>query len=419
VGPVTVRNWAGNVTYGAARLHRPTSVEQVQEVVAGCRRIRALGSGHSFSRVADTDGDLVTLAGLPARFEIADDRQSVTVSGGLRYGEVAPRLHAAGRALSNLGSLPHICVAGAVATGTHGSGDSLGCLATAVLGLDLVTASGDLLHLDRSDRRFPGAVVALGGLGIVTAVTLAVEPAYDVAQQVVADVTPGMARNNLDEVFAAGDSVSAFATWGHGDPVRLWVKRRTDGEWPPLDGDWLGGRPASRAQHPVPGLDPAACTEQLGHRGPWHERLPHFRLDHTPSHGDELQTEYLVPREHAVDALDAVAGVAERIAPVLMVSELRTVAGDDLWLSPAYGRDSLAVHFTWRADPDAVMPVVTALETALAPFDVRPHWGKVFTTDADAVAALYPRHEDARALRRDLDPDDVFGNTFLDSHLPR
>ncbi len=416
---MSLHNWAGNVAYGAERLHRPTAVEQLQELVAASRRIRALGSGHSFSRVADTDGDLVTLSGIPPRFEVADDRRSVTVSGGLRYGEVAPRLHAAGLALHNLGSLPHICVAGAVATGTHGSGDALGCLATAVLALDLVTASGDLLHLDRTDPRLPGAVVALGALGVVTAVTVAVEPAYDVTQQVVDGVTPGTVRNNLDEVFAAGDSVSAFATWGHGDPVRLWVKRRADRARPPLDDDWLGGRPATRAQHPVPGVDAAACTEQLGRPGPWHERLPHFRLDHTPSHGDELQTEYLVPREHAVDALDAVAGVADRIAPLLMVSELRTVAADDLWLSPAYGRDSLAVHFTWRADPDGVLPVVTALEGALAPFDARPHWGKVFTTDAVAVAALYPRHDDARALRRDLDPDDVFGNAFLDTYLPR
>lgn len=416
---MTLRNWAGNVRYAAARLHRPTSVEQVQELVAGSRRLRALGSGHSFSRVADTDGDLVTLAGLPARIDVAGDRRSVTVSGGLRYGEVAPRLHAAGLALHNLGSLPHICVAGAVATGTHGSGDTLGALATAVLALDLVTGSGELLHLDRSDPRFPGAVVALGALGVVTAVTLAVEPAYDVTQQVVAGVPPGTVRNHLDDVFAAGDSVSAFATWGHGDPVRLWVKRRTDRAWPPLDHDWLGGRPATSAQHPVPAMDSSACTDQLGRPGPWHERLPHFRLDHTPSHGDELQTEYLVPRAQAVDALDAVAGVAERVAPLLMVSELRTVAADQLWLSPAYGRDSLAVHFTWRADAEAVLPVVTALETALAPFDARPHWGKVFTADPDAVAELYPRHAEARALRNDLDPDDVFGSAFADTFLPR
>ena len=414
-----LRNWAGNVTYGAAVLHRPTSVEQLQEVVAGSRRIRALGSGHSFSRVADTDGDLVSVAGLPARVEVADDRRSVTVSGGLRYGEVAPRLHAAGLALHNLGSLPHICVAGAVATGTHGSGDTLGCLASAVVALDLVTADGSLVHVERADERFPGAVVALGSLGVVTALTLAVEPAYDVTQQVVDGLRPGTVRNNLDEVFAAGDSASVFATWGHGDPVRVWVKRRTDRDRPALDDGWLDGRPATQQLHPVAGVDPAACTEQLGCPGPWHERLPHFRLDHTPSHGDELQTEYLVPREHAVDALDAVAGLGDRIAPLLMVSELRTVAADDLWLSPAYGRDSLAVHFTWRADPEAVLPVVTAIEAALAPFDARPHWGKVFTTDADAVGSRYPRYDDARALRDELDPDDVFGNLFLDTYLPR
>jgi xylitol oxidase len=415
---MTLQNWAGNVVYGAQQVHRPTSVEQLQELVAASSRVRALGSGHSFSRVADTDGDLVTLAGLPARVDVADDRRSVTVSGGLSYGEVAPRLYAAGLALHNLGSLPHICVAGAVATGTHGSGDSLGTLATAVLGLDLVTASGELVQLDRSDPRFPGAVVALGSLGVVTAVTLAVEPVYDVAQQVVDGVAPGEVMTHLDEVFAAGDSVSAFATWGHGDPVRLWVKRRTDRDRPPLAGDWLGGRPATGPQHPVRGVDPAACTEQLGRPGPWHERLPHFRLDHTPSHGDELQTEYLVAREHAADALGEVGGLGGRIAPVLLVSELRTMAADDLWLSPAYGRDTLAVHFTWRADPDAVLPVVAALDDALAPFGARPHWGKVFTADAETVAARYPRHADARALRRALDPDDVFGNAFLDTYLP-
>jgi alditol oxidase len=416
---VRLSNWAGNVTYGAGRLHRPTSVEQVQELVAGSRRIRALGSAHSFSRVADTDGDLLSLAGLPARVEVSDDRRSVIVGGGVRYGEVAPRLQAAGLALHNLGSLPHICVAGAVATGTHGSGDGLGSLATAVLGLDLVTGGGDLLRLDRSDPRFPGAVVGLGSLGVVTALTLAVEPAYDVTQHVVVDVNPGTVRGNLGEVFAAGDSVSAFATWAHGDPVRIWVKRRTDRRRPALDPGWLGGRPATRPAHPVTGDDPAACTEQLGRPGPWHERLPHFRLDHTPSHGDELQTEYLVPREHAVDALDAVAALGDRIAPLLLVSELRTVAADGLWLSPAYGRDSFAVHFTWRPDTAAVLPVLTALEAALAPFDARPHWGKVFTTDADTVAALYPRHAEARALRRDLDPDDVFGSAFADTFLPR
>ncbi len=416
---MTLRNWAGNVTFGAARLHRPTTVEQVQELVAGSRRVRALGSAHSFSRVADTGGDLVSLADLPARLDIAADRRSVSVSAGLRYGEVAPQLHAAGLALHNLGSLPHICVAGAVATGTHGSGDRKGCLATAVVGLDLVTARGERQHLDRSDPRLPGAVVALGALGVVTAVSLAVEPTYDVAQRVIDEVPLRALVDNLDEVFGVGDSVSIFTSWGPGDLGQVWVKRRTDDLLPPLDDDWLGGSPATGPRHPVPGVGAEACTAQLGDPGPWHERLPHFRLDHTPSSGSELQTEYLVPREHAESALAAVHAVRDRIAPVLQISELRTVAADDLWLSPAYGVDSLAVHFTWVDDTAAVLPVVAEVEAALAPFGPRPHWGKVFSTDPAAVAALYPRLDDFRALRRELDPDDVFGNAFVDSHLPR
>ncbi len=418
-GGAALRNWAGNVTFGATRVHRPETIEAVQEVVEGSRRVRALGSGHSFSRVADTDGDLVSLAGLPARVDIADDRRCVTVSAGLRYGEVAPRLHAAGLALHNLGSLPHICTAGAVATGTHGSGDGKGCLATAVAALDLVTASGELMHLDRSDPRFPGAVVALGCLGVVTAVTLWVEPAYDVAQWVVDDVPLDAVRGHLDEVFTAGDSVSVFTTWRPDDLGQLWVKRRTDDARPPPADDWLGGTPATGPRHPVPGVDPAACTAQLGEPGPWHERLPHFRLDHTPSAGAELQTEYLVPRDRAVAALEAVGALRDRISPVLLVSELRTVAADDLWLSPAYGRDSVAVHFTWQPDTAAVLPVVAAVEAALAPFDPRPHWGKVFTTGPEEVADGYPRLDDFCALRRELDPDDVFGNAFVDTYLPR
>ncbi len=414
-----MRNWAGNVTFAAAAVHRPTSVEQVQELVAASSRVRALGSGHSFSPVADTEGELLSLAGLPARLDIADGRHSVTVSAGLRFGEVAPRLHEAGLALHNMGSLPHICIAGAVATGTHGSGDRKGCLATAVTALDLVTATGDLLHLDRSDPRLPGAVVALGALGVVTALTLAVEPAYDMAQRVVDDVPFDTLVEHLAEVFASGDSVSIFTEWGPETVWQVWLKRRTDDPKPWPDPGWLGGTPADSPRHPVPGQAADACTAQLGEPGPWHERLPHFRLDHTPSSGRELQTEYLLPREHAQAAVTALHALRGRVAPVLQVCELRTVAADDLWLSPAYGLDAVAVHFTWVDDTAAVLPVVTAVEAALAPFAPRPHWGKVFTTPADEVAGRYPRLADAVALRRALDPDDVFGNTFVDTYLPR
>jgi alditol oxidase len=416
---MTLTNWAGNITFGAARVHRPGTLDELQSVVAASDRVRALGSGHSFSPVADTTADLVSVAGLPARVDVSADRTTATVAAGMRYGEVAVALQAHGLALHNLGSLPHISVAGAVATGTHGSGPSLGSLSTAVVGLDLVTATGAMLRLDRTDPRFPGAVVALGALGVVAAVTLAVQPTYDVAQTVYQDLPVRRLATDLDEILAAGYSVSLFTSWSRDVVDQVWVKRRTDDPRAAPNAGWLDMHAATGPLHPVPGMSPASCTEQLGVPGPWHERLPHFRLDHTPSSGAELQTEYLVPRRHAVAALDAVQAMALRVAAVLQVSELRTVAADDLWLSPAYEQDSLAVHFTWVDDAVAVAPVVAELEQRLAPFEPRPHWGKVFTMPPAAVQPLYPRLADVAALRRELDPDDVFGNAMVDTYLPR
>ena len=416
---MTLTNWAGNITFGAARVHRPSTLDDLRSVVAASDRVRALGSAHSFSPVADTTADLVSVAGLPARVDVSADRTTATVAAGMRYGEVAVALQADGLALHNLGSLPHISVAGAVATGTHGSGPTLGSLSTAVVGLDLVTATGAMLRLDRTDRRFPGAVVALGALGVVTAVTLAVQPTYDVAQTVYQELPVRQLATDLDEILAAGYSVSLFTTWSRDVVDQVWVKRRTDDPRAALGPDWLDMHAATGPLHPVPGMSPASCTEQLGVPGPWHERLPHFRLDHTPSSGAELQTEYLVPRRHAVAALDAVQAMAPRVAAVLQVSELRTVAADDLWLSPAYEQDSLAIHFTWVDDAAAVAPVVAELEQRLAPFGPRPHWGKVFTMPPAAVQPLYPRLPDVVALRRQLDPNGVFGNAMVDTYVPR
>jgi xylitol oxidase len=352
-------------------------------------------------------------------FEVAADRGTVTVSAGLRYGEVASRLQQDGLALHNLGSLPHISVAGAVATGTHGSGRALGSLATAVTALELVTAGGELVRLSRDGDgdTFAGAVVALGCLGIVTALTLRVEPTYDVMQVVYERLPLGRLRTHLDEVLGAGTSVSAFSTWRDDVVDQVWVKTRTDGVAPDLGPSWLGTRRATRPHHPVPGMDAASSTAQLGAPGPWHERLPHFRLDHTPSNGSELQTEYLVPYADAVGAIEAVDAMRSRVAPVLQVSELRTVAADDLWLSPAYGTDSFALHFTWVDDTEAVAPVLVELEQRLEPFRARPHWGKLFSTPPPTVRARYPRLAEFAALRRHLDPDNVFGNEFVDRYL--
>ena len=409
-------NWARNITFSAERLHGPTSVEQLQRLVAGSGRMRTLGTGHSFNRIADTTGDLVTVGDLPRTIDVDTERRQVRVSAGTRYGELGARLQAAGLALHNLGSLPHISVAGACSTGTHGSGVTNRNLAAAVSAVELVTASGDLVTLRREDAEFPGAVLALGALGVITHLTLDAEPTYDV-RQVVYDRLPFDAfRADPLAVLGAGYSVSAFTTWQDDAFDQVWVKQRVSEQ--PLDATWQGAAVADGPRHPVPGMPPVHSTEQGGVPGPWNARLPHFRLEFTPSNGDELQSEWFVGREHAAAAFDALASVRSLVAPVLQICELRTIAADDMWLSPAYQRDSMALHFTWVQDTPAVTPVLGEIEAVLAPFDARPHWAKLFTTPPDVVAGLYPRLDDARRLLTTYDPKGVFRNDLIDTYLP-
>lgn len=414
-------NWAGNVVFAAARHHSPSSVEELQALVAGARRLRPLGTGHSFNRLADTTGDLVSVAGLPKVLEVDTARRTVTVAAGMRYGELVGPLHEQGYALRNLGSLPHISVAGAVATGTHGSGAANGNLATAVQALEMVTSDGGLVTLDR-DRdgdTFRGGVVALGALGVVTRLTLDVVPTFEISQHVYEHLPHGELTGHFDEIVSGAYSVSMFTDWR--DPLRwsVWLKVRV-GERPDQPPQhWLGARLADGQRHPVPGRSPLTSTPQLGQPGPWHERLPHFRIGFTPSSGEELQSEYFVARGSAVEALDAVAALRDLVAPVLQVAEIRTVAADELWLSPAYRRDSVALHFTWIAAEAAVAGVVAAVERALAPFGARPHWGKVFSTPPGVVSGLYERSGDFAALARRLDPRGALRNDLLDAYVPR
>lgn len=408
-----VTNWAGNVVFGAARLHRPTTVDELRAAVAGARRVRALGTGHSFNRIADTPYDLVATTRLPRVTEVDSARATVRVSAGTRYGELAPHLHKHGFALPNLGSLPHISIAGAVATGTHGSGDRNGNLATSVSGIELVTADGELTTI--GGDVLPGSVVSLGALGVVTALTLDLVPTFDVRQHVYEDLPRASLEAHFDEVFGAAYSVSLFTRWRGRDIEQVWVKQHADEPAPPAE--LFGARPADGARHPIVTMSPVNCTAQLGEPGPWHERLPHFRLDFTPSAGDELQSEYFVPRERALEAFAALDGIAARIAPVLLVSEIRSIAADRLWLSPAYGRDSIAFHFTWIADDAAVAPVVAAVEDRLVPLGARPHWGKLFGVDPAAVRAQYSRLPHFTDLATRLDPDGRFRNAFLDRYL--
>lgn len=405
----TVTNWARSITYTAKEFHRPRSVEELRAVVAGGAKVRVLGSGHSFNRIADPgeEGVLVSIAGLPPVIDVDTAARTVRVSGGVRYAELAQAVHARGLALPNMASLPHISVAGSVATGTHGSGVGNGPLAVAVREVELLTADGSTVTIGRGDARFDGAVTSLGALGVVTALTLDLEPAYEVEQYVFTELP--LEGLDFEAVAGSAYSVSLFTDWRRPGFRQVWVKRRTD--QPAVDFPWA--EPATEALHPVPGMPAANCTRQSGVPGPWHERLPHFRAEFTPSNGEEIQSEYLLPRAAALDALHAVDAVRETVAGVLQICEVRTIAADAQWLSPAHARDSVALHFTWVRNEPAVLPVVRRLEEALAPFDPRPHWGKVFGIPAADLRDRYARLADFRALARTLDPAGTFTNGFV------
>ena len=407
---MTLTNWAGNVRFRATDVVTPTSTDEVREILSRPGKVRALGSGHSFNLIADTDATLISTAKLVDAPVIDEEARTVKVGAGIRYGELAPLLEERGWALSNLASLPHITIAGSVATGTHGSGDGVGTLSSAVAGIELVTAKGEVVTLRRGDREFDGAVVSLGALGIVTRITLDIEPSFEVRQRVFTNLPLETALENFDAIMSAAYSVSMFLQWTDPDVVdQVWTKAR--GEDVPV----IPGGPAAARErlHPLAGVSAEACTEQLGVPGRWMDRLPHFRLDFTPSNGDELQSELLVPRRHAVAAIRALRTLADDIAPLIQVTEIRSMKADKLWLSPAYETDAVGLHFTWKQDQPAVEAVIAKIEGVLAAFDPRPHWGKLSLATTRDRARVWRKLGDFAALARELDPEGRFRNDYL------
>ena len=408
-------NWAGNYRYKAKDLYRPQSLGEIQELVKRLDKIKALGSRHCFNDIADSPIALVSTEHLD-QVEIDENAMTVTLGSGLRYGQFCPELERRGYALHNLASLPHISVAGAIATATHGSGVTNGNLGTAVSELEFVSGTGELTTLTRRDSSdlLSGAIVNLGVLGVVTKITLDVEKTFFVRQDVFQNLALAELTDNFGEVMSSGYSVSLFTHWQDQTIDQVWVKRRIANGMKDLPSELFGARAATDHVMPVSGNSGENRTDQMGIRGPWQERLPHFKMGFTPSSGDELQSEYFVPRHNAVDAILALDKLHKQIGPLLQVSEIRTIAADDQWLSPCYKQACVAFHFTWKPDAEAVGKVLPVLEAELAPYEARPHWGKVFTTSPKVLRSLYERLPDSIELAKTYDPLGKFRNDFID-----
>lgn len=413
-------NWAGNYTYSAARLHYPETVAQVQALVRASHKLRVLGSRHSFNSIADSTEDLVSLERFDPVGVIDHERHTVTVAGGVRYGQLCEQLQREGYALPNMASLPHISIAGACATATHGSGDHNGSLATSVSALELVTADGEVVVLSRDQQpdQLQGAIVGLGGLGVVTHLTLDLLPSFQMRQNVYENLSLAQVEAHFDEIMASAYSVSLFTDWRSAMFNQVWLKRRVvEGSPFEADPEFFGATRALTPLHPIRGISAVTCTEQMGIPGAWYERLPHFRLEFTPSSGDELQSEYIVPREHAIAALQTIDRLRDVVTPLLQISEVRTIAADTLWMSPFYQQPCMAIHLTWQKNEPAVKQVLPIIEEALAAFNARPHWGKVFTMPAARVQTLYEKMPDFQRLLNTYDPQGKFRNAFLDTYI--
>jgi len=414
----TVRkNWAGNYTYKADNYYEPASVDELQQLVKKIDKQKALGSRHCFNDIADSPKSQISTRLLKKVTNLDSEKNTVTIEAGVRYGDFVAELDSKGYALHNLASLPHITVAGACTTATHGSGVTLRNLSAQVVAIELVNPQGEIVKIDRDHPDFYGTVVGLGALGIIINTTLELEKTFQVRQDVFQELPLASLEKHFDEIMSGGYSVSLFTNWLDQKISQVWVKRRTDKPLTELGNDFFGAKAATKNLHPIVTMSAENCTDQMGVPGPWYNRLPHFKMGFTPSGGKELQSEFFVPHGNAVDAILALEKKKELINPQLLISEIRTIAADDLWMSPCYHQDSVAIHFTWKQNPDEVSKLIPMIESELAPYKMKPHWGKLFSINPTTLHERYEKFSDFLALAKKYDPNGKFRNHYLDLNI--
>ncbi|MFJ1706202.1 D-arabinono-1,4-lactone oxidase [Kitasatospora sp. NPDC088346] len=422
------RNWAGNQSARPSRVVAPASAQELGEVVRRAaedgRTVKAVGSGHSFTAIAAAgDGVLVRPDGLTAVRGIDHEAGTVTVESGLPLHRLNRLLTTAGLSLTNMGDIEVQTVAGATSTGTHGTGRDSGSLAAQIRAVEIVLADGSVQQCSPTENAelFQGARLGLGALGVISAVTLGVEPAFL--------LTAHEQPMAFDEVLERFDDLTAvnehfeFYWFPHTDRCSTKRNNRSQGPAAPLPGfkawlddDFLSNTVwecACRVGRRFPGTIPTIA--QLASRA-WSERTftdTAYRVFTSPRKVRFTEMEYAVPREAADTVLRELKVLVERSDwRISFPVEVRTAPADDLWLSTAHGRDSvyIAVHL-YRGSPE--QGYFTEVEKLMAAHAGRPHWGKLHTRDAEYLASVYPRFGDFTALRDKVDPGRLFANDYL------
>lgn len=415
-----LHNWAGNIDYSTEQMFSADSIEAATDFIRKHQKFKVLGTRHCFNNIADSKDYFLSLRSMDKVVSLDPEARTVTIEPGMTYGQLCPYLDSKGFALHNLASLPHISVAGACSTGTHGSGDANGNLSTAVSAIEFITASGETVKLSRAHdgEKFLGSVVGLGALGVITRITLDIQPTYQMRQYVYENLPFSEVKQHFDTIMSTAYSVSLFTDWQQQRVNEVWIKSRMgDSKSFEPAKEFFGAKAATKDLHPIVALSAENCTPQMGVPGPWYERLPHFRMGFTPSAGKELQSEFFVPRRHAVEAIMAVEKLHEQVGPHLLITEIRSIAADNLWLSPCYKEPRVTIHFTWKQDWPAVSALLPQIEKELAPFDVRPHWGKLFTISQEELRSTYSKMPDFIELCRQYDPSGKLRNEFLNRNI--
>ncbi|MEP6750285.1 MAG: D-arabinono-1,4-lactone oxidase [Bacteroidota bacterium] len=415
-----LKNWAGNIEYSTDRLFPAESVAQVADIVKKYSKIKVLGTRHCFNTIADSKDNFISLKPMNKVVSIDTVAHTVTVEAGINYGLLCPYLEERGYALHNLASLPHISVAGACTTATHGSGLKNGNLSTAARAIEFVTADAKTVTLDRDKdgEKFNAVLVGLGGVGVITKVTLDIQPTYKMRQDVYEHLPMAQLKDHFEEIESAGYSVSLFTDWQSDTINEVWIKSKiaADSQFN-FGPEFFGAKAATKNMHPIAALSAENCTAQMGVPGAWYERLPHFKMGFTPSSGVELQSEYFVPRKHAVEAIFAISKLGKQIGPQLFITEIRTIDADNYWMSPCYKQPSVTIHFTWKQEWPAVQKLLPLIEKELAPFNAKPHWGKLFTMSPAHLASLYEKLPAFRKMLKEYDPTGKFRNDFLNKYI--